>query len=175
MVHPSFTSFCLLSFRVWTLSCWFELCGLIKPFLILVCSGKSFICHVLMQRRYLMLKHRSRKTKFEFYPFFFLNGFCINGWAGPASRLWCNKFYLWLCHSKGLGMMNEGSDDSLPWFTGLSPLSLSRCLALPRSSCILMLPRWDWRCCDRRWRRRGVKYQGHCQVTINHTSYQPLK
>lgn len=53
----------------------------------------------------------------------------------------------------------------------ISPL-LSPSLAR-RCSCILMLPRWDWRCHDRRWRRRGVKYQGHWQVAINHTCYQP--
>lgn len=52
-------------------------------------------------------------------------------------------------------------------------LAASFSLALPRSSCILMLPRWDWRRRDRRWRRRGVEYQGHWQVTINHTSCQP--
>lgn len=52
-VHRWFTLFCVLSFRVWTLSCWCELCGLIKPILILVCSRTSFMCHVEMQRRYL--------------------------------------------------------------------------------------------------------------------------
>lgn len=64
--------------------------------------------------------------------------------------------------ANGLGMRDEGSDDSSPWFTEWPPR--------PCGSCILMLPRWDWRCCDRWWRRQGVGYQGHWQVTINHTS-----
>lgn len=45
-----------LSFRVQTLSCWGEICGLIKPILILVCSRTSFMCHVQMQRRYSQLR-----------------------------------------------------------------------------------------------------------------------
>lgn len=76
--------------------------------------------------------------------------------------------------ANSLGMRDEGSDDSSPCFTECPPTppAYPRLLTPPRpcGSCILMLPRWDWRCRDRRWRRRGVGYQGHWQVTINHTS-----
>lgn len=81
--------------------------------------------------------------------------FQIDGWARASQ--------LWMCQSAGLRMRDGVLDDSSAWLTGLP-------LCLPHASCILMLPRWDWRCRDRRWRRWGVEYQDQWQANINHTS-----
>lgn len=78
-------------------------------------------------------------------------GFQIDDWACASP--------LWMCQRVRDGV----SGDGWAWLTGLP-------VCLPHAFCILMLPRWDWRCRDRRWRRWGVQYQGHRHANINHTS-----